>query len=338
MLVEGSVTAVSWIPSEAVTGTVFRVPFEVGIAHYDEPPPDVLQEIESFLAADRARFVNRLHAWIEVRDGVVVGHGQDGSGRIGATTLRLGGRGVSFAAVSLPDRRRAAPVGSGAVRFEQTAGGRTGLPAPRRVSRPPYVQFAAPLAWTTLGLTLHADGSHEFDLAGASPFPRHWVYDDGGRLASKSATIDYRQWSASSFGRHSPWGDADSAAVVSAVESALERELSLRLMHSGDKPEIRRIATGQRLTEQGEQSDELYVLLDGVLCVDVDGETLAEIGPGAVLGQRAIVESGRRTATLTAQTPCVVAVADHDSVNPELLRELSQGHRREVGRSGTSRS
>ncbi len=57
MRVEGVVTAVSWIPSEAVAGAVLRIPFEVGLAHYDDPPPDVLVEIDSFLAADRARFV-----------------------------------------------------------------------------------------------------------------------------------------------------------------------------------------------------------------------------------------------------------------------------------------
>lgn len=336
MRVEGSVTAVSWIPSEAVTGAVLRIPFGVGLSHYDQPPPDVLLDIDAFLAADRARFVNRLHAWVEVRDGVVIDYGQDGSGRIGATTLRLGHRGLTFAAVALPDRRRSEPVGEGAVRFEQTTGGRTSLPAPRRVNHPPFVQFSAPLAWTTLGLTLRADGSREFDLTGASSFPRHWVYDDAGRLVSKSAIIDYRQWSASAFGRHSPWGDEDSHTVVSAVESALERELSLQVMRAGLKPQIKRLDTGDRLTEQGERSDELYLLLDGVLRVDVDGDTLAEVGPGALLGERAILESGRRTATLTAQTACVVAVADRDSVDPEALRELSQGHRREEGRPGSA--
>ena len=54
---EGSVTAVSWIPSESVTGAVFRVPFEVGFSHYDEPPPEVLTDVDALLQADRARFV-----------------------------------------------------------------------------------------------------------------------------------------------------------------------------------------------------------------------------------------------------------------------------------------
>jgi hypothetical protein len=35
---ESSVTAVSWIPSEAISGPS-KPPFEVGVTHYDEPPP-----------------------------------------------------------------------------------------------------------------------------------------------------------------------------------------------------------------------------------------------------------------------------------------------------------
>ncbi|MBA3310532.1 MAG: cyclic nucleotide-binding domain-containing protein, partial [Nocardioidaceae bacterium] len=235
----------------------------------------------------------------------------------------------TFAAIALPDRRRAEPVGADAVRFEQTAGGRTGVPAPRRVSHPPFVQFAAPLAWTTLTLTLHADGTQDFELAGASPFPRHWVYDTDGRLAVKSATIDYQRWSTAAFGRHTPWGDTDSPAFVSDVESALERELSLRIMRAGVKPKIRRLREGEHLTQQGERADDLFLLLDGVLQVDVDGKAIAEVGPGAVLGERAILEAGHRTASLTAVTRCTVAVADRGSVDLDALRAIAQAHRRE---------
>lgn len=330
MRLEGSVTAVSWIPSESVTGSVYRVPFEVGLAHYDAPPPDHLEDVEALLAADRARFVNELKAWIEVEDGHVVAFDHAGSGRIGSTTVRVGRKDLTFAAMALPDRRRAEPVGTGAVRFEQTAGGRTGVPAPRRVSHPPFVQYLAPLAWTTLALTLHADGRQEIELVGASPFPRHWVYDSDGRLTSKSATIDYPRWSSEAFGRHTPWGDTDSPAFVSDVESALERELSHTIMRCGTSPELRRVPQGQRLISQGERADEIYLLLDGVLAVDVDGETLAEIGPGAVIGERAALESGHRTASLTAVTPCRVAVAPRDTIDVDALQSLSEGHRREV--------
>jgi Cyclic nucleotide-binding domain len=329
MRVEGSVTTVSWIPSESVTGAVFRVPFEVGMSHYDEPPPDRLDDIQALLEADRARFVNRLQGWIEVEDGTIVDSGLAGEGRIGATTLRVGGKGLTFAAVALPDRQRVERISDSAVRFEQTAGGRTGVPAPRRVSRRPFVQMAAPLAWTTLQLTLHADGRQEFALLGASPFPRHWVYDHEGQLVSKSATINYQQWSTEAFGRHTPWGDTDSAALVSEVESALERELSRHIMQSGLRPRVVRLREGQHLTKQGDEADELFLLLDGVLRVDVDDEPVAEVGPGAVLGERAILESGRRTASLVAVTPCAVAVADRHSVDMPSLHRLAEGHRRE---------
>src|SRR5437899_1279989 len=45
MRVESSVTSLSWIPSEAVTGANKPV-FEIGVAHYDDPPPDVLADLD----------------------------------------------------------------------------------------------------------------------------------------------------------------------------------------------------------------------------------------------------------------------------------------------------
>jgi CRP-like cAMP-binding protein len=75
----------------------------------------------------------------------------------------------------------------------------------------------------------------------------------------------------------------------------------------------------------------MYLLLDGILAVEVDGETIAEVGPGAVLGARALVEGGRRTATLRAVTPAKVVVASADDIEPSALEELAGTHRREEG-------
>ena len=180
----------------------------------------------------------------------------------------------------------------------QTVGGRTALPAPRRVNHPPFVQWKAPLVWTTLELVLHADGRHECTLGGASPFPRHWVYDDDGKLAAKAGLADFKEWCRHAFGKHTPWGDEDSPALVTAVETALERELATTIMRGGEKPTIRKVKEGHVLVEQGQLGSELYLLLDGVLAVEVDGEPLAELGPGAILGERAVLEEGRRTSTL----------------------------------------
>jgi hypothetical protein len=331
MRYESSVTSLSWIPSEAVTGTT-RVPFDAGIAHYDEAPPGALRDgdLELLRAADRFRFANVLRAWIEVSDtGEITGAGYGGQGSIGATTVRVGALSYRFQAVKLPDLQRAPEAGPGQVTFTQTTGGRTGLPAPRRVRRRPYVQWRAPLVWTTLSLTLHADGRAEGALAGASPFPRHWVYDNAGQLSAKSGLTDFGDWYRRSFGRHSPWGDEDSPALVTAVETALERSLSVQLMHGAAAPRITALAAGQPLVRQGEPGDDIFLLLDGVLRVERDGERLAEYGPGAMLGERAYLEGGVRTSTLTAVTACRVAAVDARQLDRPALEELSGGHRRE---------
>ena len=295
MRIESSVTSLSWIPSEAVTGMT-RLPFEMGVAHYDAPPPDRLDDLEALRLADRFRFANDLRAWIEVEDGRIVRWGQEGRGHIGSTTVRMGPRAVTFQAVAFPDIRPEPEVSDAAVRFVQTAGGRTGVPAPRTVRRPPFVQVAAPLAWSTLALTIRADGTSEWEVPGASPFPRHWIYDHTGALAAKTGMIDFEQWYRTAFGKHSPWGDEDSPALVTVAETALERELSKRIMRAGARPEILGLEAGELLVRQGDPGEAIFLLLDGVLDVEVDGAKLAEVGPGAILGERAVLEGGRRPA------------------------------------------
>ena len=44
MRVEASITSVSWIPSEAMSGPL-RVPLDLGIGRYDDPPPDTLDDL-----------------------------------------------------------------------------------------------------------------------------------------------------------------------------------------------------------------------------------------------------------------------------------------------------
>src|SRR6202034_926190 len=132
MRIEASVTSISWIPSEAIAGLSAKLPFEVGVAHYDQPPPDVVGDLEELRAADRFRFANQLNGWIEVEDGRIVGHGQSGGGKIGSTTLRIGTKEATFQAVALSDLHPAPKVSDTEVTFVQTSGGRIG-----RLTSPP---------------------------------------------------------------------------------------------------------------------------------------------------------------------------------------------------------
>jgi hypothetical protein len=325
MRVESSVTAISWIPSEAVEGLP-KIPFSVGLAHYDEPPPEEIHDLEALGDADAFREANDLRAFIEVEDGKIVDYGHLGGGHIGVTRIKVGPREVSVPAVAMPTLQPEPEVGDGWVRFTQTAGGRTGMPAPRHVHGKPFFQISSALAWTTLSLTLHADGSAEHELIGASTFPRHWIYRDG-KLVEKSGLIDFKEWYRKAFGENTPWGKEDSEPFVTAVETALERELSQRIMKSGAASKPRRFEVDEVLVEQGEGGDEIFLVLDGVLAAEVDGETVAELGPGAVLGERAIIEDGTRTATLRAITPAKVVSISADQLDRAALEDLALGRR-----------
>ena len=75
------------------------------------------------------------------------------------------------------------------------------------------------------------------------------------------------------------------------------------------KPKIRKLKEGDAPHRAGRGGRAIYLLLDGVIQVSVDGEEIANLGPGALIGERAVLEGGRRTATLAAVTPCKVAEA-----------------------------
>ena len=255
MRIESSVTTLSWIPSEAVTGAEQGDLRDRASRTTTTPPPDVLDDLDAMARrrpvpvrqpvarVDRGRGRPHRRRRLRRRQRRWARRPCASAGR---TCARFAGGRVRRAARRARGHRRRRRA------FVQTFGGRTALPAPRRVNHPPFVQFEAPTVWTTLALTLHADGRSECELVGASPFPRHWVYDDEGKLAAKAGLADFKEWWRNSFGKHTPWGDEDSPALVTAVETALERELSATIMRGGEKPKIRKVKEGQVLVEQGQ--------------------------------------------------------------------------------------
>jgi len=114
----------------------------------------------------------------------------------------------------------------------------------------------------------------------------------------------------------------------------LEQALSVQLMQGGARPRISQLEPGAGLVRQGDFGQDIYLVLDGVIRVERDGNQLAEYGPGAMLGERAVLEGGTRTSTLVAVTRC--RVASIPAVQPDLsdLAELATGHRREEGVRG----
>ncbi len=227
MRITSSITSVSWIPEGSVTGLA-RVPFSLGVTHYDDRPPARLGDIEALRGDPNVREVNRLEAWIEVRDGRIVrsGYGEN-AGFVGSTTLDMG-----FTRVTVPGRARAALrrrplVSSHTARFVQTVGGRTGMPFPRLTARPPFVAWNSSTAWTTLVLTLNANGRKDGWLLGASPFPRHFLYDEDGNLTGDTSVTDFSWWFSTHYGRETPWGGYDlEPLTIREFATARDREVA----------------------------------------------------------------------------------------------------------------
>ena len=157
-----------------------------------------------------------------------------------------------------------------------------------------------PMGGLDASLQIGVDGSTMSELVGASPFPRHWTYDAEGSLTAKSGGIDFTQWTKEHDFTRSPWHDVEAEPLVAEVESVVERSLSRDVM-AGDRS-IRKLEPGVELTTQGEPGDELYLVLDGLLQVEVVGAVIAELGPGAIVGERAILEGGLRTSTVRTVT------------------------------------
>ena len=58
--------------------------------------------------------------------------------------------------------------------------------------------------------------------------------------------------------------------------------------------------------------------------MEVDGKPVTEVGPGAILGELALLQEGRRTATLRAVTPCRVAVVPKNQIDRQALEEVAK--------------
>jgi hypothetical protein len=315
--IEASAACLSWIPPTAVEGA-FRLPFGLGIAHYDQPPPDVAPDTDALLAADAIRFANQLRAWIETDDGRIVKHGMSGGGRLGSTTVRLGSHGLTFAGVALPDLTPPAEIHPDQVRFTQTAGGHTGVAVPRRVAHPPFWRVTAPVAWSTITLTLHADGSSDSRLTDASPFPRHFLYDSAGRLTHKSALLKYHDWMRES-GRHAtPWDAGAGPLPVAPVNTETERSLANSILVSGNYRQ-HRLPAGALLSEAPIAGTEVHLLLDGLLIIEIDRRPAAEAGPGAIFDPVLRTQDSKEHVSVRAQTPCRLAVVPRDRLDEEAL-------------------
>lgn len=95
-------------------------------------------------------------------------------------------------------------------------------------------------------------------------------------------------------------------SAVSLFEGCSKKELE-KVASAGD--EIRMTA-GSVIVDQGQTGREAFVVLNGKVEVRRSNRKIADLGPGAVVGELSLLDHGPRTATVLCTTDCELLVID----------------------------
>lgn len=71
------------------------------------------------------------------------------------------------------------------------------------------------------------------------------------------------------------------------------------------------LPAGRVVARQGSSGHEFFVIIDGTVRIERDGELLREMGPGDFFGELALLGKVGRTATATCVTACRLLVVGH---------------------------
>jgi CRP/FNR family transcriptional regulator, cyclic AMP receptor protein len=87
---------------------------------------------------------------------------------------------------------------------------------------------------------------------------------------------------------------------------------------------------GAAVVKEGGYANDFFVIEDGTARVERDGQQLAELGPGDVFGEQALLEGEQRSASVIAASPLRVVKISHWELDkmkrdmPEVVAELNK--------------
>jgi CRP-like cAMP-binding protein len=89
-------------------------------------------------------------------------------------------------------------------------------------------------------------------------------------------------------------------------------------------------AEGEVVLKEGGYANHFFAIEEGTVTVERDGEHLADLGPGDVFGEQALLEKQERSATVTASSRLRVIKIEHWELSrmrksmPEVVEELQR--------------
>jgi diguanylate cyclase (GGDEF)-like protein len=110
----------------------------------------------------------------------------------------------------------------------------------------------------------------------------------------------------------------DRASVISELllEGALQGVDAVDIAELRQRSQRRTLAPGEVLLQRGEANAHMYVLLDGVLRVDLEqaeGEPIGRVHPGATVGELSLLAHSSATASVTAETQAELFAVDEST-------------------------
>jgi CRP-like cAMP-binding protein len=130
--------------------------------------------------------------------------------------------------------------------------------------------------------------------------------------------------------------DADRLRTLPLFSSLSDRELR-DVARLADEVEVE---AGRHLIDEGRFAYEFFVIEEGDAEVTRGGERINALGPGDFFGELALLEAGRRTATVTTTEPSRLLVLFDDdftrlrSRHPGVAGELEAAARRRLSDAG----
>lgn len=88
-----------------------------------------------------------------------------------------------------------------------------------------------------------------------------------------------------------------------------------------DSDELVEFPAGTVILSEGQEGNNMYVIMEGELSISLGDRPLATARPGEIIGEMALINSEIRSATVTAKTDCMLASIDQASFN-SLLRHV----------------